>query len=214
MSWLPIVLLALAAFGIAAFVLKLERRSWMLFAAALLFGLAGYAAQGLPDMPAAPRQAAPDLARSGKVMVETRRLLFDPDASVPAHITLSDGFARQGQFQNAARLLRKETRENPKDTQGWLALANALLEHSQGQLTPASLYAYRMAERAQPGHPAVSYFLGIAFLRSGQPDETQRLWTDTLANAPADAPWRGEIEMQLERLDAMLAGRRRAPAQP
>ena len=54
MSWLAILALAALGFVVAAFALKLPRASWTLFAAALLFGLAGYATQGAPEQPAAP----------------------------------------------------------------------------------------------------------------------------------------------------------------
>src|SRR3546814_9721823 len=40
-GWIAIILLVLAAFLVAAFVLKLERRSWTTLGAVLTFGLAG-----------------------------------------------------------------------------------------------------------------------------------------------------------------------------
>ena len=43
MGWLSILLLAGAAFVLAAFALRLPREGWAVFAAILLLGLAGYA---------------------------------------------------------------------------------------------------------------------------------------------------------------------------
>ena len=74
MSWLPILILTALVFALAVFVLKLPRTLWMLFGSALLFGLAGYAAQGNPGQPSAPASPArDDAAQSGELMVEARR---------------------------------------------------------------------------------------------------------------------------------------------
>ena len=77
MSWLPILILTALVFALAVFVLKLPRTLWTLFGSALLFGLAGYAAQGNPGQPSAP--ASPvreDAAQSGELMVEARREFY------------------------------------------------------------------------------------------------------------------------------------------
>ena len=118
---------------------------------------------------------------------------------------MSDGQARRGKFAQAAEFLRRGVNDNPQHAEAWLALANALVEHAEGQLTPASLYAYGRADAAEPGHPGISYYLGVALLRSGRPGEARGVWGDMLANAPEDATWREELTVRLERVDAMLA---------
>lgn len=206
MSYFPIVVLALVAFLIAAFVLKLEKRGWTLFGAVLVFGLAGYATQGTPGMAGAPKEPAETSAReSGEAMVAARRALFDPIATQTSYLTMSDGQARQGQFADAAAMLRKGLADNPGHAEAWLALGNALVEHAEGQLTPAALYAYGKADAAAPNHPGTSYFFGVALLRSGRPGEARGVWADMLAKSPEDAPWREELQARIERLDAMLA---------
>lgn len=204
MNWVLVILLALAAFAFAAFLLKLERQNWMLFAAMLTFGLAGYALQGSPDQPSAPKLVAPDVAQSGEAMVAARRALFDPSQPLPSYLTVSDGFARQGRFEEAAQLLRKGTAENPGHGEGWLALANALVEHAGGQVTPASLYAYSNAEAAMPGNPAPAYFLGVALLRSGMPGQARQVWAELLASSPEDAPWIEDLQARIDQLDNMM----------
>jgi cytochrome c-type biogenesis protein CcmH len=205
MNWLPILILALAAFALAAFVLKLERQNWMLFAAVLLFGLAGYALQASPDRLSAPKLTnAPQAAQSGEAMVSARRALFDPSQPIPSYLTVSDGFARQGRYAEAAQLLRSGTAENPGHGEGWLALANALVEHASGQVTPASLYAYSKAEQAMPGNPGPAYFLGVALLRSGMPGQARQVWAELLTNSPEDAPWREDLQARIDQLDSMM----------
>ena len=73
MSWLAILALAAFGFVFAVFALKLPRASWTLFAAALLFGLAGYATQGAPEQPAAPKEGQILDPQSGEAMVEARK---------------------------------------------------------------------------------------------------------------------------------------------
>ena len=204
MNWIPIIVLAIVAFALAAFLLKLERQNWMLFAAVLMFGLAGYALQGSPDQPSAPKLAMSDEAQSGEAMVAARRALFDPSQPLPSYLTVSDGFARQGRFAEAAQLLRSGTAENPGHGEGWLALANALVEHAGGQVTPASLYAYSNAEAAMPGNPAPAYFLGVALLRSGMPGQARQVWAELLASSPEDAPWIEDLQARIDQLDNMM----------
>ena len=55
MIWLTVALLALAVFAVTVFVFRLDRKLWTSFAAALAFGLAGYAWQASPDLPSAPK---------------------------------------------------------------------------------------------------------------------------------------------------------------
>lgn len=209
MIWLPIVALAVATFGIAVYLLKLPRPLWMLFAAALLFGLAGYAMQGSPGQASAyaVQQAAgqaEQAAQTGELLVQARREFYPPNTLPSRFVVTADAFARRGQFDQAAKFLRNALAENPNDGEAWLALGNALVEHAEGQLTAAALYAYSQAEAVQPGNPAPTYFLGLALLRGGEPGRTRALWADLLANAPEDAEWKPILEERLRRLDALL----------
>ncbi|OGS49186.1 MAG: cytochrome c biogenesis factor [Erythrobacter sp. RIFCSPHIGHO2_12_FULL_63_10] len=204
-GWIAIIALVLAAFLVAALVLKLERRSWTTLGAVLTFGLAGYALQGSPDQPSAAKQITSVTAQSGEAMIAARRSLFDPAQPVPSYLMISDGFARQGRYMEAAQLLRSGLAANPGHGEGWLALANALVEHANGQVTPASLMAFGKAEAAMPGHPGPAYFLGVALLRTGMPLEARRVWAALLDASPPDAPWREDLAARIGQLDAMLA---------
>ena len=205
MSWLPILILTALVFALAVFVLKLPRTLWMLFGSALLFGLAGYAAQGNPGQPSVP--ASPvrdDAAQSGELMVEARREFY-PEGRLPSRfVVTADAFTRRGQHDQAANFLRNAVAENPKDGEAWLALGNALVEHADGQLTSAALYAYSQAEQVAPENPAPTYFLGLSFLRAGEPGKTLGLWRELLETAPEEAEWREPLAARLARLETML----------
>ena len=205
MSWLPIIALALGAFIIAAFVFRLPKDGWALFGAALLFGLAGYALQGNPGYAGAPKDTAPEVSEANFAMVDGRREFFNPDSVPSRFVTVSDAFARKGQYGDAANMLGNAVEENPNDVEAWVALGNALIEHADGSLTPAALFAYSKAEQLAPRNPGAPYFLGIGLLRNGRPGEARAVWADLLEQAPEEAAWRPQLAERIERLDALIA---------
>lgn len=207
-GWLAVGALALVAFAFAVLVLKLPRDGLTLFGAVLVFGLAGYAWQGSPGQPSAPKAAGVDAGQQGEAMVEGRAALFDRTVPPPNYLVTSDAFARRGQFDDAAALLDKGLRDNPRDLESWLALALALVGHADGFVTPAALHAFGKARAIDPGHPGAEYFLGFAYLQSGEIVAARNVWSGLLERSPADAPWREGLEAEVARLDDMIA---RAP---
>lgn len=205
MTWVLIGLMAFAALAIALFALKMPRSSSALFASALLFGLAGYAVQGSPFQPASPKPALYGAKDDGEALVAARRAIFDDGQPPPRFIIIADGFARRGHYEDAAHILQGAIAEQPGSAEAWTALANALVEHADGQLTPAALQAYGRAEEVGRGHPGPGYFLGVALLRSGRPQDTHDLWSRMLEEAPKDAPWRADLAARLAQLDELIA---------
>ncbi|MFN2101005.1 tetratricopeptide repeat protein [Altererythrobacter sp. MF3-039] len=213
MSWLPILALAAVAALFAMFALKLPRQSVTLFAAALLLGLTGYALQGSPGQPSAPRAQSQVESGGGEALVAARRELFDNGQQPARYIIIADGFARQGKYADAAGLLRGAIDDQPDNAEAWVALANALVEHAEGQLTPAALFAFGKAEQARPDHPGAGYFLGVAMIRSGRVNDARELWAQMLEAAPEDTLWRPALAERLARLDALIAQMQAAPVQ-
>ena len=123
MIWLPLIALALFAFLMAVFVIKLPRSAWALFGAALLFGLAGYALQGSPGLGGSPKIAQSQSNAGNLALVDARRQMFNPDRAPSRYVTVADGFARRGQFQDAAGILSGAVSQNSNDGEAWLALA-------------------------------------------------------------------------------------------
>jgi len=204
-GWLGVLALALAAFALAAFLLRLPREGFAVFGAALLFGLAGYALQGSPGQPASPKAPATSGNQGAEEMVDARRALFEGGRPKPDYLTLSDGFARRGRFEQAAGLLRKGLADNPDHLEGWLALGMALVAHADGQVTPAAAYAYGKARTIDPESPAADYFLGFSYLRAGQVRAARDTWASLVERSPEDAPWVPELTTRIERLDQAIA---------
>ena len=206
MSWALVIALAALSFAALAFLLKVPRGGWEAVGAALLLGLAGYALQGSPGQPGAPKAAAGQRKGNGEALVAARQQLRDSGAQGANNwLVIGDAMARNGQYADAAGVLLGAVEQNPKDTEGWLALGNALVGHSEGALTPAALYAYQRAATAQPAHPGPPFFLGLALAQSGRLDEARAMWAELLARSPKQAPWRADLAERLARLDAFIA---------
>jgi len=204
-GWLFVIALAALSFVVGAVVLRMPREGWTLFAAALVFGLAGYAWQGSPGQSSSPKAQQARGNQSGEELVEARRQLFDETSPKPAYLVTSDAFARRGQFGDAAGLLRKPLTENPEHLEGWLALGIALVEHADGFVTPAAREAYARANAVEPGNPSPDFFLGFAYLRSGEVREARAVWGELLNRAPEEAAWRPGLEQRVAALDEMIA---------
>jgi cytochrome c-type biogenesis protein CcmH len=212
MSWLLAIALALAAFALAAFGLRVGRRGWTTFAAALALGLAGYALQASPDVAGAPAagRGAPD--QVDWAFVDARQeMVASDDRSHSDKIIVADAFAREGQYANAAALLRGAVAENPRDGEAWLALGNALVEHAGGALTQPALLAYRRADEIMPGSVGPGYFVGMALIRQGRLMEARGVWAATVKEAADDAAGRAALEERLARLDALIANQGAVP---
>lgn len=206
------------AFGIAAAILatlllaRLPRVAWEVTAAALLLGLAGYAWQGNPALPGAPRKAVEDKgAGFDEKLVQKRRGLADRYGPAAQWMLLSDSFAWRGRTQDAANVLLSGLREHPRDSTLWLGLGNALVAHMDGVLSPGADFAYRRALEIAPDEPGPRYFYGLALAQAGQYAQARAQWAPLAAWAPPGSTVRRELEANIARIDALLAQGRTAP---
>ncbi|MGB3796690.1 MAG: cytochrome C biogenesis protein [Alteraurantiacibacter sp.] len=214
MTWVAVIGMALIAFAAAASGFGLARGLWTSLAAALGFGLAGYALQASPELPSSPTSSAASAGAQEFDVVEARQeFVGQVDKSGSNVLITADAWARRGRYEEAAQMLAGVTRENPMDFEAWLAQGIALTEHADGALTQASLYAFQQASNLKPGNLAPGYFLGVSLVRQGRLTEARQVWQETLDSASADAEGRAGIEERLARLDAML-GAMQAGQQP
>ena len=204
MSWLPVIALAAVAFAAAVVLLRVGRKGWSLLGATLLFGLTGYALQGSPDQPSAPGKAEVEQAASGELLVEARREFFDTSQFPARWVVTGDSYLRRGSYAEAANFYRNAIEEDPADREAWLALGIALVEHAEGNLTPAALTAFQRAQMLDEKNGGARYFLGLAWLRAGQAERTRELWREAVIEAPEDAPWRESLALRAMRLEQMM----------
>ncbi|MDP9086896.1 MAG: tetratricopeptide repeat protein [Pseudomonadota bacterium] len=190
MSWA--ILLLLIVTSLALLWLGRVRGSLLtLAAAALLFGAAGYALQGSPGLPGAPRTAADGPA--SPPLAGARRAFFGTFTPAEQWLILADSYARSGDTMEAAQVVQSALRAHPEDPELWTGYANALVDHGR-MLTPAARLAFARAIALSPDSPGPKFFLGLAMMRSGDRAGALRLWQAVLASAPADASWRPMVE--------------------
>jgi cytochrome c-type biogenesis protein CcmH len=215
MGWAVAIGLALAAFALLVLAFKAPRQGWEAIGAALLVGLAGFAFQASPAQPGAPKQPEQRADTAGKALVEARRQLAGEGGPIAANrwVVIADALARNGQYADAAAVVRGAVEQEPNNAEAWLAMANNLTAHAEGNLTPAALYAYGRAGQANPQDPGPPFFLGLALASSGKLVEGRALWADLLERSPADAPWRDDLKARLERIDAFIAAKSGGAAQ-
>ena len=210
MTWFLVILLAAAALAALLVLFPATRPAWQAIAAVLLLGLAGYTLQGSPSQAGAPRARDETINEHPQAQVEARQAMAAHDDQGDRYLTIADAMTRHGQYADAATVLRGAVEKDPRNGQAWLAMANALVGHAQGMLSPAAFQAYRRAAAADPQAPGPPFFLGLALAQSGRFAEARELWSKLLARAPADAPWRADLTKRLAMLDGFIA-RRQAP---
>jgi len=205
MGLIVLLLLALAAFAAIWRFAGLDRAGAQFLASALLLACAGYAWQGSPGLGGSPKpppetQDLPETAFAG--MRQTMLGRFD---TADRWLTIAEGFQRRGDTRGGAGVIRSALREHPDNAILWVGYGNALVVHSGGMMTPAAQLAFERAAGLAPDHPAPRFFFGLALAQGGRLEEAERIWRDLVATAPADAPWRAQVEAQLRMLEQAKA---------
>ena len=210
MTWVLVLLLAIGAFLVVTWLLKKPRSGRAAVGAALLAGIAGYAAQSHPSLPGSPTASRERVSGNPAAVAARQKLASNPPGT-DKWLVIADALARNGQYADAATVLRGATEKNPGNGDAWLAMANALVSHADGRLSPAAILAFRRAQDAAPGNPGPPFFFGLALAQAGRLQEARAIWADLLARSPQGAPWRADLLLRLQELDAFMA-RQAAPA--
>lgn len=204
MGWAIIFLLVLAAGAGMIWLGKLPRLTWELLGSALLLGVAGYAWQGNPGLPGAPRDAKAMVAPFDEDMAAQRRSLGERYGKAAQWLTMSDGMARQGDTENAANVLVSALKAEPGNADLWVGMGNALVTHAGGVLSPSADYSYRQALRLSPQSYSAPYFYGLMLARGGQLEEARKLWAPLAARLPEKSELRRQLERDLAEIDRLL----------
>lgn len=200
MGWIILIMLAVVSGAGLWRWGDLPRSAREPIAAALLLGMAGYAWQGRPGLPAHPVRQSTDAVPVDEALIEQRTAMGQRFGSSAAWLGAADGAMRAGLSRSAVTFIKSGLRENPKSADLWIGLGNALVAHGGGLISPAAEFAYRRAETLSPDHPGAPFFLGLAYAQSGRFDQARVAWERLMAKTPPDAPWRKGLEAGLARL--------------
>src|SRR3546814_13886778 len=102
---------------------------------------------------------------------------------------MSDGFARTGKTELAAKTLEKGLEKYPDNVDLWVGLGNALAAHGGGMMSPAAPLAFDEAAKRDPSHPAPPFVAGLARAQGGDLQGADAVWSGGVERSPSDAPW-------------------------
>lgn len=204
MGWAVMILLTLLAGAGLYFYVRRDNGALQFTAAALMLALAGYAWQGHPNQPGAPKAPPGRRQLPDSEFAKSREDMLGRFDQAAAWLNMADGFQRRGDTQSAAELLQGAVRRTPNNPDLWVGLGNALVVHGGGLMSPAAQLAFDRAARLAPGHPGPRFFYGLALAQGGNYDGAERIWRELLATAPPDAEYRRIVE---QRLDALAQAR-------
>ena len=202
-----IALLLLA--GLCAFVMLRghgDVRAWQwAMLASVALAVVGYAIVGQPQLPAKP---APPLTDDATVSAEFETAgarLLENTGDTGAWLAFADALTRQGRGADAVEGLRLAIKAMPNSPDLWVGLGDTLTRIGNGQVSPAARLAFDRANAIDPDHPAPYYFLALAWVQAGEPDEAEKLLLQLKARAPKVAPYMPAVERLLRGTQAMQA---------
>lgn len=204
MGWAMLALIAATVAALLA-VLRVPRALWTMVGAALLLGAAGYARQGRPGLAAHPAAADAVKLPVPPGYKELRDDLYGRFGAESAYFAISDLQLADGDATFAAGVIAGGLRAISDDVALWSELGNIIALHDRGLVSPAALFAFQRAMTISPRHPGPPFFLGYAYLRSGEFAKARPYWARALALSPASAEYRGAIAARLALLDRLLA---------
>ncbi|MCQ4160945.1 c-type cytochrome biogenesis protein CcmI [Roseomonas sp. GC11] len=165
------------------------------------FGVGLYLWHGEPDIPAAPyAERAAAAARDEALLTRLRERLSqgpqDSEVTRQGWVLLGNAERGRGHLERAA-----EAWQRALDTrfEGPLAAELAEMQIERGRLEDAENLVRRAME-IDPAEPRLRYLRGLVQARGGRSEEARASWRSLLADAPADAPWRGLVERRLQEL--------------
>lgn len=161
--------------------------------AGLLLALAGYAWQGQPGLAGAPKARENEEMRRPSEFSQLRRDLLGQFDAAGSFLTIAEARTMSGNTKGAVDVLRGRLEVTPNDMDLWLGLADALVQHAGGMLTPAAEMAFNRAGQVAPDHPAPRFFYGLALASNGQLDAAEQLWRQVLAMPGITDTWRSVV---------------------
>jgi cytochrome c-type biogenesis protein CcmH len=214
MTWLfVLVAVLLIGLGLWRFA-KMPRAALEMTSAALLLGVAGYAWQGNPVQPGNPVKSAASTPPPEEISAGLRKATVSKFGAEGEILAYADAYIKSGHSQAAVSAVRAGLLKSPNNADLWVGLGNALVVHSDGQMSPASQFAFEKAATLSPNHPGPPFFLGLGLAQAGKLDDAGQVWRGLLARAPDGVPWKADLEARLAEIGQTQIAKTESIAKP
>ena len=130
----------------------------------------------------------------------------NPD-DVRGWTVIAPSYMRLDRFADAANAYSQLMRLQGQSATLLANFAEASTLANNGIIDENARKAFEAARRRDPTRPKPQYFLGLAALQSGNRQEAVRRWQAMLASAPADAPWRAQVETMIRKAGGKVEGK-------
>ena len=180
-----------------------------------LFGAAALAIVAVGVGVSRSRQSAspavtPSPAASGSPQADVDSMISSLEAKLKTNPNDADGwrmlgwsFFETGRFAEAATAYKKAAQLKPDTAEYWSSLGEALVLASDGQSIPNDAGdAFRRAVALDPKDARARYFLAVEMDMAGKHKEAIDAWFALLNDAPAGAPWAGDVRKAIEQVAA------------
>jgi cytochrome c-type biogenesis protein CcmH len=171
-----------------------------------------YSRFGRPDLPDAPLSARLQSTDPGKAdvaaaIVRIEAHLRDHPEDGRGWEVIAPVYLRLGRSEDARRAYAEAIRRLGDSAARQAGLGEAMIAEAQGVVTAAARQAFDKASAADPSLPQPHYYLGLAALQDGKPDEARAIWTKLADDAPPGAPWAAPLRQRIAGLSASPMGR-------
>ncbi len=171
----------------------------------VIFGgsFASYALIGTPGLPNKPyaERISPDNKNPSLDELVARveaHLRKNPD-DAKGWAIIAPSYMRLGRFTDAVNALEKVLRLEKPDPDVFASYGEAMVMANNGIVDENAQKAFSEALKLNPRQPTPQFYLGLQQLQSGNNKAAIAIWNKMLAKAPANAPWRPQIETQIKK---------------
>ncbi|HHV69475.1 c-type cytochrome biogenesis protein CcmI [Brucella sp. RRSP16] len=180
---------------------------WLAFLAVLAVPLVAwgvYPLFGKPDMPSMPLaerlSASADRGSVDELVARAEAHLAQNPDDVRGWDVLAPIYLRLGRAADAVNAYRSSIRIAGENFPRVLGLGEALATASGGTVTAEAEGFFRKAADLEPNDVRPQFYLAQGEMQDGRMDLAANRLQAFLDKAPADAPWRGQIEQAIARL--------------
>lgn len=181
-----------------------------------------YAMMGRPDL-AAPAPAATPAQPEGQATSDVDTMIRQLEARMRETPDDPEGwrmlgwsYYQTGRFADSAKAYRRAVELAPNGPGYLSAFGEALVQAAGGTVTPEARSAFERAYALDAADARARYFLALFKDQRGDRQGALDDWIKLLSEAPADAPWAGELRRIIDETarEARIDVSGRLPAKP